>query len=63
MQALTLISRTYCHLCHDMEEALKPLLDGYQVTLTVVDVDAVAIAGEALGADLDGWFREATSSA
>ncbi len=40
MQALTLISRTYCHLCHDMEAALKPLLDGYQVTLTVVDVDA-----------------------
>ena len=23
---LTLISRTYCHLCHDMQEALAPLL-------------------------------------
>ena len=40
MQELTLISRTYCHLCHDMEEALKPLLSGYQVSLQVLDVDA-----------------------
>lgn len=37
---LTLISRSYCHLCHDMEVALAPLAAEFGVTLTVVDVDA-----------------------
>lgn len=37
---LTLISRGYCHLCHDMEEALKPLAAEFAVTFSVVDVDA-----------------------
>jgi hypothetical protein len=37
---LTLMSRNYCHLCHDMEVAIKPLLDEYGATLRVLDVDA-----------------------
>ncbi len=37
---LTLLSRGYCHLCHDMEEALAPLLAEFGASLRVVDVDA-----------------------
>ncbi|WP_371325218.1 glutaredoxin family protein [Dechloromonas sp. ZY10] len=37
---LTLISRGYCHLCHDMEEALNPLAAEFAATVSVVDVDA-----------------------
>ncbi len=37
---LTLISRHYCHLCHDMEVALRPLLVQFAATLSVLDIDA-----------------------
>ncbi len=37
---LTLISRGYCHLCHDMEAAVAPLAAEFGATLTVLDVDA-----------------------
>ena len=37
---LTLISRTYCHLCEDMAVAMTPLLDEYGVEMEVVDVDS-----------------------
>lgn len=37
---LTLMSRAYCHLCHDMEAALQPLLEEFGVGLQVLDVDA-----------------------
>ncbi len=42
---LTLLSRTYCHLCHDMEKALAPLLaeagaGGHAVALEILDVDS-----------------------
>ena len=30
---LLLISRSYCHLCHDMEEALLPLLEEFGVAV------------------------------
>ena len=36
---LTLLSRRFCHLCHDMEAALAPLAAEFGVTVTVVDVD------------------------
>lgn len=39
---LTLVSRSYCHLCRDMEEALAPLADEFGATVAVVDVDADA---------------------
>ena len=35
---LTLLSRAYCHLCDEMETALRPLLGA--VPLVVVDIDA-----------------------
>lgn len=37
---LTLMSRGYCHLCHDMELALKPVLAAFDAHLTVLDIDA-----------------------
>lgn len=37
---LTLMSRGYCHLCHDMEMALVPLAEEYGVFVRVLDVDA-----------------------
>lgn len=37
---LTLLSRSYCHLCHDMAEALAPLAEEFSATVTVLDVDA-----------------------
>ena len=36
---LTLLSRRFCHLCHDMEAALAPLAAEFGVAVTVVDVD------------------------
>ena len=37
---LTLLSRTYCHLCHDMEVALAPLAADFGAEVVVLDVDA-----------------------
>ena len=37
---LTLMSRSYCHLCHDMEVALAPVLADFSAVLQVLDVDA-----------------------
>lgn len=37
---LTLYSRSYCHLCDDMHDALQPLLATYGVDVVVVDVDS-----------------------
>ncbi|MDR0736011.1 MAG: glutaredoxin family protein [Zoogloeaceae bacterium] len=39
-RTLTLISRAYCHLCHEMEAALQPLLTEYGAMLEVLDADA-----------------------
>lgn len=40
MGALTLMSRTYCHLCHDMEAAVRRVAADFGVALDVVDVDS-----------------------
>jgi len=37
---LTLLSRSYCHLCHDMETALAPLAAEFGAAVVVLDVDA-----------------------
>jgi len=37
---LTLLSRSYCHLCHDMEMALKPLAVEFGLNVSIVDVDS-----------------------
>lgn len=39
---LTLLSRNYCHLCQDMEMALQPLVEEFELKINVVDVDADA---------------------
>ena len=47
---LTLMSRGYCHLCHDMEVALRPLAEEFGGLITVLDVEA--------DADLDASYDE-----
>lgn len=37
---LTVLSRSYCHLCHDLEEALAPIAAEFGVSVDVLDVDA-----------------------
>lgn len=37
---MTLISRSYCHLCHDMEVALRLLAEEFGARVTILDVDA-----------------------
>lgn len=37
---LTLVSRSYCHLCQEMERALAPLAADSGIDVEVVDVDA-----------------------
>lgn len=37
---LTLMSRGYCHLCYDMEVALRPIAEEFGASVTVLDVDA-----------------------
>jgi len=36
---LTLLSRTYCHLCDEMHAALAPLAQRHGAKIVVVDVD------------------------
>lgn len=45
----TLYSRSYCHLCDDMLEALQALSSDYPFAVEVIDVDA----DEALVAQFD----------
>ena len=37
---LTLLSRSYCHLCHEMEVALTPLAEEFGASVRVLDVDS-----------------------
>lgn len=37
---LTLFSRQWCHLCHDMESALEALQQELRFDLEILDVDA-----------------------
>jgi thioredoxin reductase (NADPH) len=39
---LTLYSRAYCHLCHDMQAQVEALGPEFGLQLTVLDVDADA---------------------
>lgn len=47
---LTLYSREYCHLCHDMLAALAPLRREFGFELEVIDIDA--------DSDLERRFNE-----
>lgn len=51
MPRLTLVSRTYCHLCEEMAAALEPLAREFGVEVEVLDVDADA----QLEARYDQW--------
>ena len=35
-----MLSRTYCHLCHDLEAALAPIAAEFGIDVEVLDVDA-----------------------
>lgn len=48
---LTLLSRQWCHLCHDMLDALRPLAEARGLEIDVIDVDA----DEALEARWGEW--------
>ncbi|MFZ1447174.1 MAG: glutaredoxin family protein [Candidatus Dechloromonas phosphoritropha] len=37
---LTLLIRSYCHLCQEMEVALRPLAEEFGASVTVRDVDS-----------------------
>ncbi|MGA9395313.1 MAG: glutaredoxin family protein [Azonexus sp.] len=36
---LTLLGRSYCHLCHEMEVALVPLAEDFGASVEVIDID------------------------
>ncbi len=40
MVTLTLVSRSYCHLCEEMQSALLPLLAESSADVEILDVDA-----------------------
>jgi len=46
---LTLLMRTYCHLCDDMRVALGPLAARFGATVSELDVDADAALEERYG--------------
>ena len=37
---LTLLGRSYCHLCHDMEVALATLAEDFGASVKVIDIDS-----------------------
>lgn len=41
-RVFTVLSREWCHLCHDMIAALRPLADAYGWRIEILDVDADA---------------------
>ena len=43
---LTLYSRLYCHLCHEMEALVGPICEEFGASLTIVDVDADPVLEE-----------------
>jgi Glutaredoxin-like domain (DUF836) len=45
----TLLSREYCHLCHDMLEQLRLLQTRFSFGLEVVDVDSDVVLDERYG--------------
>ena len=55
---LTLISRHYCHLCHDMEMALLPLVEEFGAVLNIIDVDLDPIIDVDLDPMLEARFDE-----
>jgi len=46
---LTLLSRSYCHLCDDMRDALLPLAQRHGASVAEIDVDAFPDLDERYG--------------
>jgi len=40
VKALTLLTRSYCHLCDEMRDALQPIAVAHGATIVERDVDA-----------------------
>lgn len=49
MASLKLISRSYCHLCYEMELALVPLLEELGADVEMIDVDQNPLLEEKYG--------------
>lgn len=49
MTSLKLISRSYCHLCHEMELALVPFLEELGADVEMIDVDQNPLLEEKYG--------------
>lgn len=49
---LTLLSREWCHLCGEMQEALASLQPAYVFDLDVFDVDADPLLADRYGEDV-----------
>lgn len=49
MSTLTLLSRSYCHLCDEMAEALAPIAVVHGARVAVIDVDSDAALEGAWG--------------
>ncbi len=47
--ALTLYSRTWCHLCDEMQSGLQSLQSGLAFELTVIDVDSDPVLEQRFG--------------
>ncbi len=47
--ALTLYSRTWCHLCDDMLSGLQSLQSGLPFELTVIDIDSDPVLEQRFG--------------
>jgi len=41
---LTMLARAWCHLCDEMQDALRPIAARHGATVTVIDVDDPAHA-------------------
>jgi len=46
---LTLIGRTYCHLCDEMVNALRPIAAAHDVRVVILDADADPMLEAAYG--------------
>lgn len=49
IETLQLLGRVYCHLCHDMEAALAPIVAEFDVAVEVLDVDEDPVLEERWG--------------
>lgn len=58
MVRLTLYSRAYCHLCHDMLGALEALRAELGFDLEVLDIDSDPVLERRLGEDVPVLMHE-----